>query len=225
MAEFFLGVIVSLGLGLALFFGGRSRKGIRLILSTVEHMRAVGELSVYKVMTKEIVTERSHSWGEIGERYLKWLLSQKKMVMIFEFVIDFRYDLQSPLFQVGPGEDGAYNLTLPPCQQEVYIKNIRLYNEEGAKLLPWLVPDILGHVFKSGFSEEDKNQLIEGARAHAQEEAHKLIQDIQGDVQKSARFTLDSLARAFGAQRVNYTFLSGEGEIKVQLPQELTVVA
>ena len=36
------------------------------IFSSIEQLRAIGELSVYKVMTKEIVTETDHSWGEIG---------------------------------------------------------------------------------------------------------------------------------------------------------------
>ena len=48
------------------------------IHSNIEDMRSIGELAVYKVFTKEIVAETDHSWGQFGERYLSWVLTQKK---------------------------------------------------------------------------------------------------------------------------------------------------
>ena len=67
---------------------------------SLEGMRAVGELSVFKVITKEIVTETDYSFGEFGRKYLRWAFTQKKLAMIFEFQIDFRYDLRSPQFSI-----------------------------------------------------------------------------------------------------------------------------
>jgi Fe-S cluster assembly iron-binding protein IscA len=67
---------------------------------SLEGMRAVGELSVFKAITKEIVTETDYSFGEFGRKYLRWAFSQKKLAMIFEFQIDFRYDLRSSQFVI-----------------------------------------------------------------------------------------------------------------------------
>ena len=94
MNSFFTGMAVMAvcAAGIWLWLKLRKNKPAREIrvLSTIEQLRAIGQLSAYKVMTKEIVTETDHSWGEFGRRYLNWVLSDKKMAMIFEFVIDFR---------------------------------------------------------------------------------------------------------------------------------------
>ena len=68
------------------------------IHASLEELRSVGELVVFKVITKEIVTTSMHWLGEKGKKYFQWLISTKKMAMIFEFDIDFRYDLRSPDF-------------------------------------------------------------------------------------------------------------------------------
>ncbi|MFA7644893.1 MAG: hypothetical protein WCX92_06845, partial [Thermovirgaceae bacterium] len=79
---------------------GSSRGRETTIHSSIQQLKSIGQLSVFKVLTKEIVTEVDHSWGEIGKKYFSWILSNRKMAMIFEFVIDFRYDLRSPDFQI-----------------------------------------------------------------------------------------------------------------------------
>ena len=87
MNEFLAGVVLAVVVGLVLFFWLRKKKARPAketrIFSSIERLRAIGQLSAYKVMTKEIVTETDHSWGEIGARYLSWVLSNKKMAMIF----------------------------------------------------------------------------------------------------------------------------------------------
>ena len=70
------------------------------IFTSIENLRSVGELVVFKIITKEIVTTAEHWFGERGKKYFQWLVSTKKMAMIFEFEIDFRYDLQSPDFLI-----------------------------------------------------------------------------------------------------------------------------
>ena len=85
--EFNWSLIVSLVLLIALVYvatlwvrAWRDRKPSQQITihSSIEDMRSIGELAVYKVFTKEIVTETDHSWGQFGERYLSWVLTQKK---------------------------------------------------------------------------------------------------------------------------------------------------
>lgn len=176
------------------------------VFSSIEKLRAIGQLSVYKVLTKEIVTETDHTWGEFGNRYLSWVLSGKKMAMIFEFEIDFRFNLQSPLFEIKEKGESAYSITMPPCDYEVHIRDIRFYDEQGTKLLPWLLPDLLNGFISGGFSEEDKNKLVDAAKGHAEKQALELINNIQSEVQKSAKSTLESISRAFGATDIDFAF-------------------
>ncbi|MCS6996469.1 MAG: hypothetical protein NZ533_05860, partial [Casimicrobiaceae bacterium] len=81
-----------LGAGLAVWFLRERRPGKApptLAQVSLEGLRAVGELTVFRAITKEIVTETDYSFGEFGRKYLRWAFSQKKLAMIFEFQIDF----------------------------------------------------------------------------------------------------------------------------------------
>ncbi len=230
MNGFFIGIIVALVVVGGLWFWlklkrNKSAKEPR-IFSSIEQLRAIGQLSVYKVMTKEIVTETDHTWGEIGSRYLSWVLSNKKMAMIFEFVIDFRYNLQSPLFEIAETGESAYAITMPPCDYEVHIRDIRFYDEQGSKLLPWLLPALLNGFLSNGFSEEDKNKLVDAAKNHAEKQALELINNIQSEVQKSATSTLESISHAFGIENVEFTFASQTtSEVAVAVSETLAASA
>jgi hypothetical protein len=193
------------------------------IFSTIEQLRAIGQLSVYKVMTKEIVTETDHTWGEFGRRYLNWVLSDKKMAMIFEFVIDFRYNLNSTDFKITETAEKAYSIAMPPCDYEVNIRNIRFYDEQGARFLPWLIGDLTKGFLGGGFSEADKNQLVDAAKGHAEKQALELINNIQSEVQKSARTTLESISRAFGVEHADFQFAEQTAtELDVAVSADLT---
>jgi hypothetical protein len=186
--------------------GGRNGARQTSVHSGIEQLKAIGQLSVYKVLTKEIVTEIDHSWGEIGRKYLSWILSVKKMAMIFEFEIDFRFDLRSPDFKIVETGKGYYLLRMPPCLHETSIRDIQFYDEQKSKLIPWLLPDLLNTLFGNGFSEQDKNRLKDAARRAAETQALALIGNIGSDVEQSAVQTLRSLARAFGAENVEFEF-------------------
>ena len=230
MNEFFIGIIVTLVLVGILWFWlklkrNKSVKEIR-VFSSIEQLRAIGQLSVYKVMTKEIVTETDHTWGEFGTRYLTWMLSKKKMAMIFEFAIDFRYNLQSPLFEITETGESSYSITMPPCDYEVNIRDIRFYDEQGSKFLPWLLPDLLNGFLNNGFSEEDKNKLVDAAKGHAEKQAFELINNIQSDVQKSATTTLESISHAFGVENIDFKFSAQIAtELKVAVSEKLAASA
>jgi hypothetical protein len=177
---------------------------------SIEEMRAIGDLSVYKVFTKEIVTETDHSWGEFGSKYLGWLLSKKKMAMIFEFEIEFHYNLRSNAFAIANRGPGRFQVTLPPCQHNITIRDIHLYDEQKAKVLPWLLPDLLNGFLTGGFNEADKNKLIAAARLHAEDQARVLIKKLESDLHQSAERTLRSIARGFGATDVTFAFSDTE---------------
>ncbi|TAG05987.1 MAG: DUF4230 domain-containing protein [Betaproteobacteria bacterium] len=184
---------------------------------SLEGMRAVGELSVFKAITKEIVTETDYSFGEFGRKYLRWAFSQKKLAMIFEFQIDFRYDLRSPQFMIERAIDEAGGphtlLQLPPVRAEISVRSLRFYDEQRSKFMPWLLPDLLNGAFGPGFTEEDKNRLLEGACAHAQSHAHQLIEQLRPEVEASARATLLPLANSLGAVNPKLAFSGNVVEI------------
>ncbi|GAB4114228.1 MAG: DUF4230 domain-containing protein [Candidatus Caldatribacteriota bacterium] len=176
------------------------------IYASLEELRSVGELVVFKVITKEIVTTSRHWLGEMGKKYFQWLVSTKKMAMIFEFDIDFRYDLRSPDFLMEELGEKNFRLKMPPCFYEVHIRNISFYDEQNAKFLPWLLPDLLNRAFGAGFSEEDKNLLIEEAKCQATNMAENLVKKMRSEVQNSARQTLEILSKSFGAEKVLVDF-------------------
>lgn len=180
------------------------------IHSSIQHLRSIGQLSVFKVITKEIVTETDHSWGEFGAKYLQWVLSKKKMAMIFEFAIDFRYDLRRPEFEIIGADDTSYIIKMPPCFYEAHIRDIQFYDEQGSRFLPWLLPDLLSGFLSNGFSEEHKNKLVAAAKAHAEQQARELIDSLQSEVQNSAKATLQSISKAFGAKNVAFEFSKQE---------------
>lgn len=199
--------VACLGLLWGRWRDGKKKKApeTRAFLS-VEELRAIGVLSVFKAVTKEIVTASDHSLGALGKRYLEWLVTSKKMAMIFEFDIDFQYDLRHPAFKVEEIGDGAYAMTLPPCENVVNVRGVTFYDEQGGKLLPILLPDVVNRVLGGGFSEEDRNRLVEDAQAQARGFAEKLARRLSGEVQASARQTMEMLAKSFGAKRVDVKF-------------------
>ncbi|MBN1495470.1 MAG: DUF4230 domain-containing protein [Spirochaetes bacterium] len=209
ISGFIIGVIAAASAAAAWRFFGRSReKGTarqNIFVSSIEQIRAIGELSVFKAYTKEIVTEVDHAWGEFGKKYLTWIMSNKKMAMIFEFEIDFRYDLRSPRFRVEENR-GAYTFVMPECFHEIHIRDIHFYDEQRSRIIPWLLPDFINKIFTDGFSEEDKNRIKNEAKKRAEEQAKGIIERLSSDVERSASQTLTSLAKALGADRVSFVF-------------------
>lgn len=207
----FAGVIA-----VALFFLLRKPGKRKLSLYySVEHMKSIGHLSVFKAYTKEIVTEIDHTWGEFGRKYLTWLISEKKMAMIFEFEIDFRYDLRSEGFNVVHHDD-RYIINMPNCLYELHINNISFYDEQGSKLLPWLLPSLISKFGAGRFTETDKNRIVSAAIENAKKQAVKLITSIESEVQNSAISTIKALCLSFGVKDPEFRFSSmNEKNIRV----------
>ncbi len=209
---FELGIGLLIGLGLALAIGlvwrrGRApRQATVTVHSSIEQMRSVGELVVYRLITKEIVTAADHTFGETGKRYMSWLISEKKMAMIFQFGIDFRYNLRSSDFKIEPRDGGGFRLKMPACHYTTSILDISFYDEQNSRLLPALIPDLLNRAFGAGFDETEKNRLKEEARSEADRLAQDMVESMQSDVQRSARQTLEAIARGFGVQDVKIEF-------------------
>jgi len=217
MENLLIGAIVGVSLSVVLFWIWRYKRPGKeksppkpQIYASIEDLRSVGELVVFKIVTKEIVTAADHWFGQWGKKYFKWLASTKKMAMIFEFEINFRYNLQSPDFIIQPEADRNYKLRMPKCLYDIYIRDISFYDEQSAKLLPWLLPGLINQVFGTGFDENDRNRLKKEAREQAELMAKTFVQKMRSEVQNSAIQTLETLARGFGAEKVTIDFTESE---------------
>ncbi len=200
-----------LALLLRRIFPRKTQASIRAI-AALEELRSIGILSVFKAVTKEIVTASDHSLGNFGKRYLEWLVTSRKVAMIFEFDIDFQFDLRDPAFSItrNAALPDRFVIRMPPCRYVNHIRNIAFYDEQAGKLLPFLLPDAISALLPSGSREEDHNRLIEEARSQAEALARTLASRLGGDVRASARQTLEMLARGFGARSVTVEFASDE---------------
>jgi len=216
MDGFLIGAIVGVAAAVAVFvvFKRRAKtarpRGEVHVYPSIEELRSVGELVAFKMITKEIVTAADHWFGQWGRRYLNWLLSEKKMAMIFEFEIDFRYDLRSNDFVIEQTGEGEYRLGMPKCIYQTHIRDVSFYDEQSSKLLPWLIPDLLNRAFGPGFNETDKNKLKEEAKQQAAHMASDFVDKMRSEVQSSAKQTLETLGKALGAQSVVVDFSGSE---------------
>lgn len=186
------------------------------ITTDIEQIKSIGELSVFQVYSKEIVTKTDHAFGAFGKEYLRWLMSEKKLSMIFEFEINFIYDLTSPQLEILQIAASRYRVKMPPCRYKFSIANMKFYDEKNGKFIPFLLPDFLNGFFGSGFREEDKNRLIEEARAEVEKMSVRLISQLQGKIHKSARDTLEAIAKSFGASEVEFIFNDDDKQITLQ---------
>lgn len=101
-------------------------------------------------------------------------------------------------------------MRMPPCIYETSIRDIQFYDEQKSRLVPWLLPDLLNTLFGDGFSEQDKNRLKDAAKRAAESQAATMIAGLGADAEQSARQTLQSLGRAFGADNMRFEFLHEE---------------
>ena len=216
MNELLTGIVVGLGVAVVGYVVFRlavtraAQQPEMRVIATIEQIRSVGELVVFKVVTKEIVHTVDHWLGDVGKKYLSWLISSKKLAMIFKFEIDFRYDLRSGEFVIEDQGDATYRLKMPPCYYETHIKSVSFYDEKRAELLPLLLPDLINQLLDRGFDEAAKNRLVEEAKATAMSMAKDFVRNMRSEVQTSARQTLSVLAKGFGAEHVTVDFSEAE---------------
>jgi len=212
MADVTTGLIIGFMIPVLLWIGFRlarktSRSGsVTEIRSSLDSFKAIGELVVLKVFTQQIVTRTDHLLGDWGEKWMAWILSSKKTAMIFDFVVDFRYDLKSPDFSLQVSGPEEVEFKMPPCFYEIQMKDIRIYDEKAAALVPLLLPEWLGQIFGGKFSEKEKNELIKAARQEAEGLAKDLTDRMLGEVRSSAESTLRPIARSMGYSEASFVF-------------------
>ena len=96
--------------------------------------------------------------------------------------------------------------------------------EQGGKLLPIILPDVINKILGGGFNEVDRNKLMEEAKTQAEKLAQNLARRLRSEVQTSARQTMEMLAKSFGAASVRVEFADAEPR-KSDVIQELEPAA
>jgi hypothetical protein len=208
-----LGFGIILGLVLAGAMGvlwKRSRRGntreMRVSVGRqIKQMQSIGELSVFRILAKEIVSAEDHRFGDSGEKYWSWLLGPKKMVMIFEFEVDFRFDLRDPAFGIRE-VNGVHRINMPPVKPEIRLRDLSFYDERQGELLSWALPGLLSKVLGDRFDVKAKNQLKERAKEDVRILAEDQAKALRSKVEDSARQTLELIARGYGVERVAVDF-------------------
>ena len=167
------------------------------------YLTRIGELRVYRAYMKEIVTSVDHVWGEIGKKYFSWMLSEKKLAMVFEFEVDFVYNLFSKDFKVEQNQ-GGLTVKMPRCKYDVKIKDFYFYDEQGTRLK--ILPEFLSSIFDGGVSEDEKNELVKMAIKQVEEIAKKVAKNIQSDVDKTTKATINNLIMGFNEHIDSFKF-------------------
>lgn len=176
------------------------------IASEIAKIREIGELSVFQIYSKEIVTRKDTPISGFWNSVLGWSMTKKQMVIIFEFEINFIYDLRSSSFEINRLDNGTFAIKMPPCKYKYSIKDMKIYDEKNAKFLPFLLPDMLNGLFGPTFSESDKNKLIDEAKDEVKALSVKIIADLESKIHKSASDTIEAIAKSFGAKEVKFEF-------------------
>ncbi|MBA65144.1 MAG: hypothetical protein CMG55_05015 [Candidatus Marinimicrobia bacterium] len=181
----------------------KKEKSDSIKLNVSSYLVRIGELRVYRAYMKEIVTSVDHVWGDIGKKYFSWMLSEKKLAMVFEFEVDFVYNLLSKDFKVLEDAKGI-SIKMPRCKYDVKIKDFYFYDEQGTRLK--ILPEFLSSIFDGGVSEEEKNELVKMAIKQVEEISKKVAMNIQSDVDKTTRETINNLIVGFHKRIDSFKF-------------------
>lgn len=192
------------------FLKGERKKNKTSISTTMTKLRSVGELSVFQIYSKEVVTRRDSGLTGFWKNIFGWSMTQKQIAIIFEFEVNFIYDLRSEEFSIKELEEGVYRIYMPTCGYKYFIKDMKIYDEQNSKFLPFFLPDSINKIFGVSFSEEDKNRLIDEAKDEVKTMSLKIINELKSKIHKSATDTLETIAKSFGAKEVSFVFKDEE---------------
>ncbi|MBZ7986988.1 DUF4230 domain-containing protein [Campylobacter canadensis] len=207
-------LVILVIISIKLFFAKTKTEEKTKIVNDIYQMKSIGELSVFQVFSKEIVTKKDSTFNGVWESILGWSLSKRQIALIFEFEISFLYDLRDKNFKIIELDDGHYKIIMPECKYKHSIIDMQFYDEKNAKLLPFLLPDLINNTGFS-FSEEQKNKLIKEAKEEVKELSLTLIKNLESKIHKSAEDTLMAIAKGFGAKSIEFEFKDNNTNLNV----------
>ena len=203
-AGLLLGLLVAALVGVALTLSRRRGPSVAVGRGGLEGLRRVGELVVLRANWSIPATGEDHIFGEVGRRFLRWLWSENRTIMIFRFEIRFRYNLSDPqsveLTRLNPD---VLEVKLGSPTHEIALADIRFYHTVQGKLLDWLLPRVV-NVFSSDMDDRSRQAILEAAQVNAREEAQQLAKQLEGDARLSAEATLIALGRSAGFSEVRF---------------------
>ena len=180
----------------------RAGSGPSLASGGIEGLRRVGELVVLRAYWSIPAIGEDHIFGEVGKKFLSWLWSQNKTIMIFRFEIRFKYNLRDPLsVAVAAGAPGVLELTLGDPSHEINLADVRFYHTEKGQLLDWLLPRAI-NVFQSDMADQTRQKILDAAQESARREAEQHAKQLSPDARLSAEAILTALARSAGFNEV-----------------------
>ncbi|HLF93763.1 MAG TPA: DUF4230 domain-containing protein [Planctomycetota bacterium] len=207
--EILVGVLLGICavLGVALFIARRKAGGGRATAmpgSALEGLRRVGELVVLRAYWSIPAIGEDHIFGEVGRKFLSWLWSQNKTIMIFRFEIRFKYDLRDPAsVNVSPAEPGVLEVSLGKPSHEISLSDVRFFHTEKGQLLDWLLPRAV-NIFQSDMDDQTRQKILEAAQESARKEAEKHADQLGPEARQSAEAILAALARSAGFADVRW---------------------
>ena len=205
--KYFIGILIGGAVGFLIGYiwnkFQKKEKSDSIKLNVSSYLVSIEELRVYRAYMKEIVTSVDHVWGDIGKKYFSWMLSEKKLAMVFEFEVDFVYNLLSKDFKVFDDINGV-SIKMPRCKYDVKIKDFYFYDEQGTRLK--ILPEFLSSIFDGGVSEDEKNELVKMAIKQVEEISKKVAMDIQSDVDRTTKETINNLLLGFNKRIDSFNF-------------------
>lgn len=168
----------------------------------LEGLRRVGELVVLRAYWSIPAVGEDHVLGDLGKRFLSWLWSKNKTIMIFRFEIRFKYDLRNPAsVRLEPGAPGVLEVALGDPSHEISLADVRFYHTEKGQLLDWLLPRAL-NIFQSDLDDETRQKILESAQEAARREAEVYARQLGAEARLSAETILGALGRSAGFAEV-----------------------
>ena len=230
--KYFIGILIGGAVGFLIGYiwnkFQKKEKSDSIKLNVRSYLVSIGELRVYRAYMKEIVTSVDHVWGDIGKKYFSWMLSEKKIAMVFEFEVDFVYNLLSKDFKVSEDINGV-SIKMPRCKYDVKIKDFYFYDEQGTRLK--ILPEFLSSIFDGGVSEDEKNELVKMAIKQVEEISKKVAMDIQSDVDRKTKETINNFLIGFNRRIDSFNFYENnisQDQVNIENPglleEKLTTV-
>ncbi len=186
-----------------IFSGGRKYKVD--IHPVIEKVKEIGELHFFQIYFKDIIVETKPFVTNPNLAYLNFFVSEKKMILLVEFLSEFKIDLMEPAFAINVNdEDGYVEFLLPRIKYTVNIKDLRFIDEQNARILPFLLPGFLST--QIGFTVDERNEIISQAKRSVELSTRNYLRFHKKEIHQALYRAVSSLAAGFGYTDVRIAF-------------------
>ena len=170
----------------------------------LEGLRRVGDLVVLRACWSIPAMGEDHVFGDVGKKFLSWLWSQNKTIMIFRFEIRFKYDLRDPKSAgVSAGGPGVLEVSLGEPKYDISLSDVRFWHTEKGQLLDWLLPRAV-NIFQSDMTDQTRQKILDAAQEAARREAEQHAKQLAPDARHAAETILGALGRSAGFNEVRF---------------------